>query len=142
MTIQDYMTTGVTTVSPETTLFEVAQIMRDVDTGVVPVVSGGVLVGLITDRDIVVRAIADGADPSSATCEEYLSRNPTTVSPDASVQEAAGLMQRDQVRRLPVVRDGELVGIISIGDLAVDTGRDKLVGETLEDISTPSQPTP
>ncbi len=142
MTIQDYMTTGVTTVSPETTLFEAAQIMRDVDTGVVPVVSGGVLVGLITDRDIVVRAIADGADPSTARCEEYLSRNPTTVSPDASVQKAAGLMQRDQVRRLPVVRDGELVGIISIGDLAVDTGRDKLVGETLEDISTPSQPTP
>ncbi len=142
MTIQDYMTTGVTTVSPETTLFEVAQIMRDVDTGVVPVVSGGVLVGLITDRDIVVRAIAEGADPSTATSEEYLSRNPTTVSPDASVHEAAGLMQRDQVRRLPVVRDGELVGIISIGDLAVDTGRDKLVGETLEDISTPSQPAP
>lgn len=141
MTIRDYMTTNVQTADPNTTLFEVAQLMRDVDTGVVPVVSGGALVGLITDRDIVVRAIADGADPSTAKVEDYLSRTPTTVSPDTDVQQAAQLMQRDQIRRLPVVQGTELVGIISIGDLAVDTGKDKLVGDTLEDISRPAEPT-
>ncbi len=141
MTIRDYMTTGVQTVGPDATLFEVAQLMRDIDTGVVPVVSGATLVGLITDRDIVVRAIADGADPSTAKVEDYLSRNPTTVSPDTGVQQAAQLMQRDQIRRLPVVQGTELVGIISIGDLAVDTGKDRLIGDTLEDISRPAEPT-
>lgn len=141
MTIRDYMTTGVQTVGPDTTLFEVAQLMRDIDTGVVPVMSGSVLVGLITDRDIVVRAVADGADPSTAKAEDYLSRNPTTVSPDTDVQQAAQLMQRDQIRRLPVVQGTELVGIISIGDLAVDTGKDKLIGDTLEDVSRPAEPT-
>lgn len=138
--VRDIMTTGVQTVGPDTTLFQVAQVMRDVDTGVVPVLSGGMLVGLITDRDIVVRAIADGADPNIATAEQYLTRTPTTVSPDATVQEAAQLMQRDQVRRLPVVQGTELVGILSIGDLAVDTGKDRLVGDTLEEISEPAVP--
>lgn len=140
VTIRDIMTTGVRTVDPSTTLFDVAQLMRDVDTGVVPVVSGGMLMGVITDRDIVVRAIADGADPKTATAEEYFTRNPTTVSPDTTVQDAAQLMQRDQIRRLPVVQGAELVGIISIGDLAVDTGKDKLVGDTLEEISAPAGP--
>ena len=139
MTIRDIMTTGPTTVDPNTTLSQVAQVMRDVDTGVVPVVSGGLLMGLITDRDIVVRAIADGADPQTATAEQYLTRNPTTVEPDSTLQQAADLMQRDQIRRLPVVQGGELVGIVSIGDLA-EEGKDKLVGDTLEEISTPSQP--
>ncbi|MEJ7653128.1 MAG: CBS domain-containing protein [Chloroflexia bacterium] len=142
MSVETYMTTGVRTATPDTTLFEAAQMMRDVDTGVLPVVSGAMLVGVITDRDIVVRAIADGADPNTATCENYLTRNPTTVSTDATIKEAAGLMQRDQVRRLPVVRDSELVGIISIGDIAVDTGRDRLVGDTLEEISEPNASTP
>ncbi len=142
MTVETYMTTGVQTAQPETTLYEVAQLMRDIDTGVVPVVSGGALVGIITDRDIVVRAVADGADPRTARCEDYLTRNPTTVTPDTSVQQAAQLMQRDQVRRLPVVSGSDLVGIISLGDLAVTTGKDKLVGDTLEEISEPSGSAP
>lgn len=140
MTIRDYMTSGVHTAQPETTLYEVAQMMRDVDTGVVPVLSGAQLMGVITDRDIIVRAIADGADPKTARCEHYLTRNPATVTPDTTLQQAAQLMQRDQVRRLPVVQGTELVGIISIGDVAVDTGKDKLVGDTLEEISTPATP--
>lgn len=140
MTIRDYMTTNVQTADPDTTIFEVAQLMRDVDTGVVPVVSGALLAGVITDRDIVVRAIADGADPSTARVEDYMTRTPTTVTTDTGVQQALQLMQRDQVRRLPVVRGTELVGIISIGDLAVDTGKDKAVGDTLEEISRPAEP--
>lgn len=140
MSIRDYMTTGVQTVGPDATILEVARIMRDVDTGIVPVVSGAMLEGVITDRDIVVRVLADGADPATAKVEDYLSRVPTTVSPDTPVQQALQLMQRDQIRRLPVVEGVELVGIISIGDLAVDTGKDKAVGDTLEDISRPADP--
>ena len=140
MTIRDFMTTGVQTVGPDTTILEVAQLMRDVDTGVVPVVSGALLAGVVTDRDIVVRVIADGADPATARVEDYMTRNPTTVSPETGIQQAAQLMQRDQIRRLPVTQGTELVGIISIGDLAVDTGKDKLVGDTLEEISEPAAP--
>ncbi|MDP9382117.1 MAG: CBS domain-containing protein [Chloroflexota bacterium] len=140
MSIRDIVTTNVQTVDPDATIFEVAQLMRDVDTGVVPVVSGGLLAGVLTDRDIVVRVIADGADPRTARVNDYMTRNPTTVTLDTGIQQAAQLMQRDQVRRLPVVQGPELVGIISIGDLAVDTDKDRLVGDTLEEISRPAAP--
>ncbi len=142
MTIREFMTTDVRTVDPQTTLADAARVMRDTDTGVVPVVNGAVLEGIITDRDIVVRAIADGADPSSALVQDYLTRNPTYAGPQTTIQEAAQLMQRDQIRRLPVVEGTELIGIISIGDLAVDTGQDRLVGDTLQDISRPTDAAP
>ncbi|MBA2362922.1 MAG: CBS domain-containing protein [Chloroflexia bacterium] len=141
MTIREYMTTDVRTVDSQTTLAEAARVMRDTDTGVVPVVSGAVLEGVITDRDIVIRAIADGADPSRALVQDYLTRNPTYAEPETTIQEATQMMQRDQIRRLPVVEGTELIGIISIGDLAVDTGRDRLMGDTLQDISQPTDTT-
>lgn len=141
MTIREYMTTDVRTVDSQTTLAEAARVMRDTDTGVVPVVSGAVLEGVITDRDIVIRAIADGADPSRALVQDYLTRNPTYAEPETTIQAATQMMQRDQIRRLPVVEGTELIGIISIGDLAVDTGRDRLMGDTLQDISRPTDTT-
>ncbi|MDQ3327925.1 MAG: CBS domain-containing protein [Chloroflexota bacterium] len=142
MTIREYMTTDVRTVDGQTTLAEAAQVMRDTDTGVVPVVSGAVIEGVITDRDIVIRAIAEGADPNTALVQDYLTRNPTYAEPDTTIQQATQLMQRDQVRRLPVVEGTQLVGIISIGDLAVDTGQDRLIGDTLQDISRPTDAAP
>jgi len=136
------VTTDVRTIDGQTTLVGAAQVMRDTDTGVVPVVNGAVIEGVITDRDIVIRAIAEGADPNSALVQDYLTRNPTYAEPDTTIQQATQLMQRDQVRRLPVVDGTQLVGIISIGDLAVDTGQDRLMGDTLQDISRPTDATP
>lgn len=140
MRIADIMTKDVQSVAPSTDLQTVARHMRDLDVGVIPVVDGGKLLGVITDRDIVIRAIAAGVSPQQATAGDHMSSDPTTVSPDDDVQRATEIMAREQIRRLLVVENGTLVGILSIGDVAVDTGRDKLTGDALEQISEPSQP--
>lgn len=140
MKIAEIMTKDVQTVSPEMDLVMVAQHMRDLDVGVIPVVENGNLLGVITDRDIVVRALAGGGDPLTATVSTYMTTDPTAVSPDDDVQRAAEIMAREQIRRLPVVQGGTLVGIVSIGDVAVEVNRDQLVGQALEQISTPAQP--
>lgn len=134
MNVRDVMTSDPRTVTPRDSLQAAAQIMREEDTGVVPVVDGGRLVGLVTDRDIVVRAVAQGLPPgepvgSIATTEIE------AVTPDVSTREAARIMAEHQIRRLPVVQDGRLVGIVSLGDLAVKEGKDSRLGETLEEIS-------
>jgi CBS domain-containing protein len=140
MRIADIMTKDIQTVSTSTDLQTVARHMRDLDVGVIPVVDGGQLRGIITDRDIVIRAIAVGTNPQQASVGDHMSPDPTTVSPDDDVQRATEIMAREQIRRLLVVENGTLVGILSIGDVAVDTGRDRLTGDALEQISEPAQP--
>ena len=133
MNIRDVMTSNPRTVSPEDTIQNAARIMRDEDTGVVPVVENGRAVGIVTDRDIVVRAVADGQ--LDRPVREIVSGDVITARPDMSTKEAAQLMSEHQVRRLPVVENERLVGIVSIGDLAVKEGSDKRVGDALQDIS-------
>jgi CBS domain-containing protein len=133
MNIRDVMTSNPRTVSPEDTIQNVACIMRDEDTGVVPVVENGRAVGVVTDRDIVVRAVADGQ--LNRPVRDIVSGDVITARPDMSTKEAAQLMSEHQVRRLPVVENDRLVGIVSIGDLAVKEGSDKRVGDALQDIS-------
>jgi CBS domain-containing protein len=133
MNIRDVMTSNPRTVSPEDTIQNAARIMRDEDTGVVPVVENGKAVGIVTDRDIVVRAVADGQ--LDRPVREIVSGDVITARPDMSTKEAAQLMSEHQVRRLPVVENERLVGIVSIGDLAVKEGSDKRVGDALQDIS-------
>jgi len=140
MRIADIMTKDVQSVSPSTDLQTVARHMRDLDVGVIPVVDGGKLLGIITDRDIVIRAIAAGTNPQQGTVGDHMSPDPTTVSPGDDVQRATEIMAREQIRRLLVVENGTLVGILSIGDVAVDTGRDRMTGDALEQISEPAQP--
>ncbi|HEX6287775.1 MAG TPA: CBS domain-containing protein [Herpetosiphonaceae bacterium] len=140
MRIADIMTKDVQTVRPDTDLVTVAKYMKDLDVGVIPVAEGDQLVGLITDRDIVIRAIASGAQLQQARVREHMTPNPTCVSSDDDVTRAAEIMAREQIRRLPVVDGGKLVGIISIGDVAVDTNKDKLIGQALEQISEPAKP--
>lgn len=140
MRIADIMTKDVQSVSTSTDLQTVARHMRDLDVGVIPVVDGGQLRGIITDRDIVIRAIAAGANPQQSSVGDHMSSDPTTVSPDDDVQRATEIMAREQIRRLLVVENGTLVGILSLGDVAVDTGRDRLTGDALEQISEPAQP--
>ena len=133
MNIRDVMTSNPRTVSPEDSIQNAARIMRDEDTGVVPVVENGRAVGIVTDRDIVVRAVADGQ--LDRPVRDIVSGDVITARPDMSTKEAAQLMSDHQVRRLPVVENERLVGIVSIGDLAVKEGSDKRVGDALQDIS-------
>jgi CBS domain-containing protein len=135
MKVRDIMTTEVSTASPDSTLEEVASIMKEDDIGAVPILDDDQLVGIVTDRDIVVRCIAAGKDPTETNVEDILSDNPATVEPDAEVEEAARLMSERQIRRLPVVEDGELVGVIALGDIAVKESDEEPAVEALEGVS-------
>ena len=134
MNIRDVMTPNPSCVSPEDSIQNAARIMRDMDTGAVPVVENGRPVGIVTDRDIVVRGVAEDGQLNRPV-REIVTGSVVYASPDMSTREAAELMSEHQVRRLPVVENERLVGIVSIGDLAVKEGKDRRIGDTLQDIS-------
>lgn len=135
--VREVMTPNPVTVTRKDKIVEAAKIMAREDTGVVPVVDDGrKIVGLITDRDIVVRLVAEGRDASGATVSEAMSQSVRTVKEDTPISEVMELMSRAQVRRVPVVNNiDELVGIVSLADLATETASDGKVGQTVEDIS-------
>jgi CBS domain-containing protein len=134
MNIREVMTPNPRYVSPTDSIQNAACIMRDEDTGAVPVVDNGRTVGIVTDRDIVVRAVADGGQ-LNRPISDIVTGSVVVASPDMSTREASELMSEHQVRRLPVVENDRLVGIVSIGDLAVKEGRDSRWGDTLQAIS-------
>ena len=134
MNIRDVMTPNPTTVSPNDSIQSAARVMRDEDTGVVPVVDNGKPVGVITDRDIVVRAVAEDREMNRPV-RDIVTTELVAAHPDMSVQEATELMSEHQVRRLPVIDNDRLVGIVSIGDIAVKEGKDGRVGDALQHIS-------
>ena len=135
MNVRDVMTPNPRVVQLADSIQAAAVVMRDEDTGVVPVVDGHKnLIGVITDRDLAVRAIADGRHYGE-TVREFLTTHLIIVTPDMSTTDAAKLMAYHQVRRLPVVEGESLVGIVSLGDLAVKEASDKRIGDTLETIS-------
>lgn len=117
--VREVMTSGVTAVQPKASLVEVARLMRDHDIGDVLVASGDDVVGVITDRDITVRVVAEGTDPESVSAESVCSGPPATVSPEDDAAEAVRLMREHAVRRLPVISEGRPVGVVSLGDLAI-----------------------
>jgi CBS-domain-containing membrane protein len=129
------MTTEVATAQPDSTLEEVASMMKAEDTGAIPVLDEDELVGIITDRDIVLRCIAEGKDATETNVEDILSEDVATIEPDAEVEEAARLMSQRQIRRLAVVEDGILVGVISLGDIAVKEVDDEPANAALEGVS-------
>ena len=118
-TVNQVMSHDVRTVTPDDTLAEAARQMRDGDIGALVVESQGEVSGIITDRDIVVRAIADGKDPSSTKVGDASTPSPLTVSPDTDASEAARLLREHNVRRVVVTHDGRPAGIVAIGDLAI-----------------------
>ena len=134
MHIRDVMTPNPRTVSPSDTIQNAARVMRDEDTGVVPVVENGRAIGMLTDRDIAIRAVADGSQPNRPV-RDIITSAVVTATPDMSTREAAKLMSEHQIRRLPVVENERLVGIISLGDIAVKEGKDSRSGDTLQAIS-------
>lgn len=119
MTVADLMREEVVTTSPETPVNEVATAMRDENVGSIIVVENDVPVGLVTDRDIAVRIAADQLDPTAMPAENMMTGDPVTVEVDTGVFELCDRMREEGVRRMPVVDDGELVGIITLDDLTV-----------------------
>ena len=138
MNIRDAMTADVSYVRPDTPILEVARKMRDADIGSLPVVDDERLIGMVTDRDIVVRVIAEGAEIATATARGAMSPGILYCYDDDTVEQVLENMGDQQIRRLPVVnRDKRLVGVVSLGDLSL-TGKRKAAGEALQEISQPS----
>ena len=134
--VKDAMTSDVKTAAPSQSLTDVARLMKQEDVGSVPVVDGERLVGVVTDRDIVVRGIADGSDPHAIKAGDIASRDVVTVKPGDDLDDAMRLMAQHQVRRLPVVDDGHLVGVVAQADVAQEA-KEKDVGHVVEEISKP-----
>ena len=135
--VRDAMTPGVQSVPPSENLPRAAALMRENDVGSIPVVDGNQLVGIVTDRDIVARAVADNVDLTTTTVGDVASRDVLTVGPDDDLDEARRLMAEQQVRRLPVVEEGRIVGMLAQADVAM-VSKEKAAGEMLEEISQPS----
>jgi len=133
--VRHAMTESPQTAKPDMTAADGAALMRHLDVGVLPIMKDGKLLGLVTDRDLAVRVMAERKDPTSVKLDEIVTRSPVTISPDAKLSEAMELMAEHKVRRLPVTKGDELVGIISLGDAAVAASSDKKTGEVLEEIS-------
>ena len=137
MKVRELMTSEPATVGPGATLGEVATLMKQEDCGSIPVVDDGRLVGIVTDRDIVIRAVAAGKDPKGLRVSEVMSADPITVTPTDDVAKAEKLMADRQVRRLPVVEGGALVGILVTAQIA-RSENDRKTGQTLKEISAPA----
>jgi CBS domain-containing protein len=114
---------------------DAAGLMAKYDVGAIPIVDEDTLLGLVTDRDLVLRVLASREDPAEVQLGSIVTKSPVTIGPDMRLSEARELMQRYRVRRLPVVKADELVGILSFGDLAVADPSRRAIGDTIEAIS-------
>jgi CBS domain-containing protein len=132
--IREVMTPSPETVEPGQPVAEAAKLMKQADVGMIPVVQEGQLSGTVTDRDIVLRVIAEGKSTASTTVGEIASGEVVTVDPEQELEEALELMAKHQVRRLPVVENGRLIGVLAQADVARE-GDERQVGETVEQIS-------
>lgn len=138
MKVKDLMSRDVLSVNPDTPVTQIAKIMKDRNIGSVPVVKGDKVVGIVTDRDIVLRDVAMGKDINSVKASDVMTIGLSTATPEMDVHEAARIMSQKQVRRLPVVENDRLVGMLALGDVAVRTTLEDDAGEALSDISKPA----
>jgi CBS domain-containing protein len=141
MELRDIMTRSVEVISGNATLKEAAMKMKAFNVGLIPVCDGNQLTGILTDRDITIRATADGRDPTKTKVADVMSTDIAYCLEDQDVEDAVSLMEVRQIRRLPVLnRDKRLIGIVSLGDIAVHAGDTGMAGETLQEISQPAAP--
>jgi CBS domain-containing protein len=136
--VRDAMTEDPRSIGKSVSVVEAARLMREQDIGSLPITDDEKLVGMITDRDITMRVVAEAADPKVTVVEDVFSRDLISVEPDNDLEEALRLMARHQVRRLPVVENGRLVGIVAEADIALRENEAK-TGELVEAISAPSE---
>jgi CBS domain-containing protein len=132
--VRDVMTSNPTTCEPTATLVDAAKVMAREDVGPVPIVESGKLVGLVTDRDIIIRAVAEGRDVTSTSVRDVASKDLVTVTADENLDRALQLMADNQVRRIPVVEGDRVVGIVSQADVA-RAADDEKTGEVVQQIS-------
>jgi CBS domain-containing protein len=137
MKINEIITTNPKCIAPNTTIQDAALEMKVLDVGILPVCENNRLVGAVTDRDIAIRAVAQGFDTRRTTIEDIMTEEVVCCFEDQDVEEAAQIMEQRKIRRLPVLsRDRQLVGIVSLGDLAVRSGNSKVAGEVLGHVAT------
>jgi CBS domain-containing protein len=140
MKIREIMTPDAQCVGPEETLVDAAALMRQLDVGVLPVCHEGDVVGMITDRDIAIRAVAEARPPTTTRVREIMSPGTVVVYEDQEVDEVVHILEKHQIRRAPVMtHERRLVGIISLGDIAVGASA-ALSGEALKCVSEPAEP--
>lgn len=139
MKVRDKMTKDVGYVNPLNTVVEVAQVMQKLNVGSVPVFDQNKVVGVVTDRDIVVRNVAHGKIPQDTKVQDVMTSQVTTVTPDMDVDEVSKIMSQQQIRRVPVVENNQLVGILALGDMATDFRFDTEASEALTEISKPTK---
>src|SRR5262245_32927925 len=141
MRLGEMMATNVEVIGSNASLKEAAAKMRDLEVGFIPVCEGDELKGTLTDRDITVRAMAEGRSPSRTNVSDIMSKEIAYCFEDQEIEEAMSLMEAKQIRRLPILnREKRLVGIVSIGDLSVQAWQNILLGETLREVSLPAIP--
>jgi len=136
--VRDAMTEKPHSIGASASVVEAARLMRDENIGSLPITDDGKLAGMITDRDITTTVVAEGADPKSTSAGDVGRQDPISVEPDKGLEEALQLMARHQVRRLPVVENGGLVGIVAQADIALGENQE-MTGELVEAISKPTE---
>ncbi|KJR44727.1 CBS domain protein [Desulfosporosinus sp. I2] len=135
MKVREVMTANVDYAAPNSTVVELASMMKKNDIGSIPICEGQKVIGIVTDRDIVLRAVAEGKTIENRSAKEVMNSKVVTVTPDQDVHEAADLMATYQIRRLPVVEKDKLIGIVALGDLAIEKIHINEAGDALSDIS-------
>ena len=137
MKVKDVMSKTVVAADSGQSVCEVARLMREHDVGAIPVFERDVIAGIVTDRDVVLRCVAAGKDPSECRAGEIMSGGAVSVTPNQSVADAARIMAAVKIRRLPVIDDGRLAGMVSFGDIARSRADDAEISEAISEISTP-----
>lgn len=137
MKVKDIMTKNVAYIKPDTSIIDAARLMQQHNVGSIPVCDQSGVVGMVTDRDIVVRNVVTGTDPKSTPVSNIMTTNITSVTPETDVDDLGDLMSQKQIRRIPVVDRNALVGIVALGDLAIDRRFDTEASSALTDISRP-----
>ncbi len=140
MKVKDIMTKSVVSLNSNDTVQKAANIMSEHNIGSVPVCESNNVIGIITDRDIALRCVAEGKDCKNQPVRDIMSSNPATGTPDMDVKDASRIMSERQIRRLPIVENNNLVGVVSLGDIAVDPKLDSQAEQALSSISEPSTP--
>jgi CBS domain-containing protein len=138
MKAKDIMTKNVACVQPDETVARAAQMMKQYQCGSIPVCRGSKIEGIVTDRDIALRCIAEGKDANQAKVCDIMTASPATGSPEMDVNDAAKIMSEKQIRRLPIIENNSLVGMLSLGDISTEPGEKECAGNALNCISKPS----
>lgn len=133
--VRHAMTEAPHTLGPDMNAFDAAGLMRQYDVGIIPIVDGEKFLGLVTDRDLTLRVLAERQNPESVRLADIMTKTPVTVTPDTKLSDARDVMAEHKIRRLPVVKGDQLVGIVSMGDIAVHDASKRAVGDALSEVS-------